>query len=114
LDAGSGVSETLSTIVALASKGAIHFSDHAFEKIRKDDILPSELIDGLNHAQVVEDYPDAKRGPSVLVLFRDPGGKPVHAVWGIPRNRRDIAVLITAYRPDPNAWTDNFLKRTNQ
>jgi Domain of unknown function (DUF4258) len=106
------VSETLAAIAALVAKGAVHVSDHAFEEMRKDDILPSDIVDGLSHAQVVEDYPDANRGSSVLVRLLDRSGRPLHAVWGIPKRRSDIAVLVTAYRPDPESWTDNFLKRT--
>lgn len=80
--------------------------------MQKDGILSSEIVGGLVNAHVVEDYPEANRGPSVLVRLFDRNGQPLHAVWGIPKRNRVIAVLITAYRPDPSAWTDDFLKRT--
>lgn len=106
------MSETLAAIIQLAAKRAVHVSDHAVEEMWEDDILPSEVIGGLSHAEVVEDYPDANRGPSVLVRLLDRNGRPLHAVWGIPKRRPDIAVLVTVYRPDPKHWTDNFTKRT--
>jgi hypothetical protein len=106
------VSAVLATITSLVAKGAVHVSDHALEEMRKDDILPSDIVDGLDHAQVVEDYPNANRGPSILVSLLDRSGRTLNAVWGIPKRRPDIAVRITAYRPDPENWTDNFLKRT--
>ena len=31
--------------------------------------------------------------------------------WGIAKNQLMPAVLITAYRPDPKRWTDNFRER---
>jgi class 3 adenylate cyclase len=31
--------------------------------------------------------------------------------WGIPRGQTAPAVLVTAYRPDPARWTDDFLRR---
>ena len=108
------MSDTLAAILERIARRAVHVSDHAYEEMRKDDILPSEALAGMERAAVVEDYPDANRGPSVLVLLHDGNGKPVHAVWGIPRRRREIAVLITSYRPEASLWTKDFLKRIDQ
>jgi hypothetical protein len=47
----------------------------------------------------------------VLVLQHDRSGKAIHAVWGIPRGKDLPAVLVTAYRPDPERWSDDFLRR---
>lgn len=108
---GGGVSEVLARIQALVSSRAYRVSDHAFAEMREDAILPLDVVDGLSHATVVEDYPDANRGPTVLVLCRDSGGRPLHAVWGVHRLRPDEASLITVYRPDPGRWTADFLQR---
>ena len=32
-------------------------------------------------------------------------------VWGIPKDKKNPAVLITAYRPDPEKWSDDFKRR---
>ena len=64
----------------------------------KDDIMPSQIVRSLESGLVVEDYPDHSRGSSVLVLCSDGNKRPLHAVWGIPKQRPDMAVLITAYR----------------
>jgi hypothetical protein len=78
---------------------------------RKDDILVSDILDGVDEAVVVEDYPDAMRGPTVLVLQSDLAEAPLHVVWGIAKGNSEPAVLVTAYRPDPNRWSSDFLKR---
>ena len=35
----------------------------------------------------------------------------IHVVWGIPKGKTEPAVLITAYRPDPDLWENDFLRR---
>jgi len=60
----------------------------------------------------IEDYPDRFRGRSVLALQHDADGHPIHVVWAIPVGERRPAVLVTAYRPDPNLWESGFKQRT--
>jgi hypothetical protein len=45
------------------------------------------------------------------VLQRDFRGLPIHILWGIPATEGTPAVLVTGYRPDPNRWSSDYLKR---
>lgn len=73
--------------------------------------MPLDVIAAMEHAIVVEDYPDAGRGPSVLVILETLQSGPVHAVWGIHNENAGVAVLVTAYQPTPYEWTEDFKTR---
>ena len=105
------MSSTLERIQALAVRDELRVSEHGYDELAEDDLTARELIAGIADATVVEDYPAYGKGPCVLVLQRDKNGKAVHVVWGIPAGHSTPAVLVTAYRPDPDKWDKEFLRR---
>ena len=76
-----------------------------------DDISLRDLTSTLEDAIEIEDYPEFGKGPAVLALHYDRDSEPVHVVWGIPKGDTAPAVLITAYRPDPDRWAPDFRRR---
>lgn len=85
------MSDILRRIADLVQRGEVLISAHGYDEM--------------------EDYPEYSKGPCTLVLQRDRSGNPIHVVWGILRGQTSPAVLVTAYRPDPARWTDDFLRR---
>jgi len=108
------VSATLEGVKALVAAGKVRISEHGYDELAEDAISVRDIIGGVHEAAVVEDYPDFIKGPAVLVLQFDRDRKPIHVVWGIPRGRSSPAVVVTAYRPDPDRWSENFLERRNE
>ncbi len=104
-------SETLKRVQSLARLGRIAISSHGYDQLIADDLTAAEAISGLADAVVVKDYPEYSKGPCVLVRQHDGRGAPIHAVWGIPKGRQEPAVLVTAYRPNPALWDNDFLER---
>ncbi len=72
---------TVERICDLVAKGEWVISQHAATRIRELDLLPSELTASLKTAVVVEDYVEAKRGPSVLLMQSAPSCGTIHVVW---------------------------------
>lgn len=101
----------LNRLVQLCAEGSVRASSHAVDEMALDRILIDDLISSITSAELVEDYPNAGRGPSALLLQTDHAGQPIHAVWGIPAGHTAPAVVITAYRPDPVRWDRTFTRR---
>ncbi|MBN1942474.1 MAG: DUF4258 domain-containing protein [Phycisphaerae bacterium] len=105
------MSQLLAEIQRLAQAGEVRISEHGYDELAEDGIMAGEVVHGLATAQVVEEYADYPKGPCLLVRQQERNGSMIHAVWGIPAGFESPAVLITAYRPDPRRWSDDFLRR---
>ena len=105
------MSDILDRLQELAAREEVRISEHGYDELAEDGLSARDVVGGLAQAALVEEYSDYPKGPCVLVLQRTPSGKPVHAVWGIPKGASTPAVLVTAYRPDPSRWSDDFMRR---
>ena len=98
----------LRSIIDLAEKGEVVISAHGYDELAADNLFVRDILLGLNSSELLEEYPDYSKGPCVLVLQ---GDKENNVVWGIAKDTEKPAVLITAYRPDPEKWKNDFRSR---
>ena len=103
--------ETLNAVRQSVRRGEVRVSAHGYDEIAADAIRVRDVIEGVEDAIVVEDYPQYAKGPCVLVLQRDRAGQAIHIVWGIPAGYTSPAVVVTAYRPNRQDWDEDFIRR---
>ena len=96
---------------ALVSAGDVRISEHGYDELAEDGLTAREVVGGIMGSAVIEEYPNYPKGPCTLLLQKDKSGLPIHVVWGIPKGHDNPAVLITAYRPDPERWDESFMRR---
>jgi hypothetical protein len=80
------------------------FAEHAEEERQADKILIEEIERALLNGEIIENYPDDKRGESCLVMGYGNEGSPIHAVCGKTNNGN--LRIITVYVPAWPKWQD--------
>ena len=102
---------TIESIQNLVASGQVRVSDHGWDELGADDISVRDVVAGLDDAQVIKDYPEFGKGPSVLVLQYDRESNSVHVISGIPKGHDSPTVLEPANRRDPDRWDESFTRR---
>lgn len=102
---------TLQQVGELIARGEVRVSLHGYDELAADGLTVRDAVAGVASADVLESYPAYPKGLCLLVLELDRDGRPFHVVWGIPAGRTSPAVLVTAYRPDPEKWDETWSRR---
>ena len=66
------------------SQGLFEFSRHAIDQSVARRIPASEIREMISTAEIIEDYPDDKYGPTVLPLGFTRAGRPLHVHLSTP------------------------------
>lgn len=100
-----------SALVEAILAGRVVTSRHSLSEAAHDDLKLGEIYDSVvEDGEVIEDYLDAYPTPACLVLGFNAIAEPIHSVWSYDRIRQ-MAKLITVYRPDPNRWVNWRIRR---
>jgi predicted neuraminidase len=85
---------------------------HAIQRIFERDISEEDVQKTVLEGRVIESYPDDMPYPSILALGYTQKGV-LHVVYA--KNKSDNTIIvITAYRPDPEKWNDDYTIRKNR
>lgn len=95
----------LKNIQAAVRIGRYRVTDHADVAMMEDNLKLNEVVVLLNDGETIEFYPEDFPFPSCLIYGQNEKKEPIHSVWAYDEGK-DMAILITVYRPDPNKWID--------
>ncbi len=89
----------------------IFYTDHALsEMLAEDEIIATdEIRHVIFEGEIIEEYPEDKRGHSCLMFART--AKRERAVHIVCAPKIDYLAIITAYVPSPEKWDEGFTKR---
>lgn len=86
------------------------FSKHAVNRSIRRRIRVAEVEEVFrNECEVIEDYPEDKYGPSLLVLGITDAGRPLHVQVSYPD--RPLLKIVTLYEPDASVWSNMRRRR---
>ncbi|MDT8316701.1 MAG: DUF4258 domain-containing protein [bacterium] len=93
-----------------AGSRRIVYTSHALDEMNAEDEMIStyEVKEVVLSGDIIEDYPDDKRGHSCLMLGFSQIKRPVHVVCS-PRD--EFLWIITAYIPEEDKWEKDFKTR---
>ncbi len=74
---------------------------HAHQAMVEEDFLLDDLLYVIGNSQVIEDYPEHRRGACCLLYGTTMSGRPMHIVC---TTRLPVLVIVTVYEPRPPKW----------
>lgn len=86
-----------------AATGNLRLTLHAHREMVEEEITLNELLEAIESGQVLEYYPEHRRGACCLVSGTSVGGRPLHIV---STTAHPVLIIITAYEPKGPGWVN--------
>lgn len=100
----------LTELKLAVAQGRYNVTNHADEELVKDGLTFNDVREALGVGEVIENYPNDFPYPSCLIFGTNKKNDPIHAVWAYAVHK-DIAILVTAYRPAAERWIEFRTRR---
>ncbi len=96
-------------IRSVAEKKII-YTNHALDEMNAEDemITAAEVRYVIFNGEIIEDYPEDKRGHSFLMFSKPNDKRPIHILCA---PKEDYLAIITAYMPSLEKWESDFKTR---
>ncbi len=96
-----GMDTILALIQAQAAARVLRITDHAREEMEEESIYLAEVLEAIAAGQIIENYPDHRRGSCCLLYGLTSQRRPLHVVC---TTSLSLLVIITVYIPTPPKW----------
>ena len=98
----------LEQIRAQADVENIRITQHAQQEMAEEDVAFDEVLEGIATGQILENYPEHRRGACCLLNGLTKKARPLHIVC---TTTRPVLIIITVYEPKPPKWTTPTQRR---
>jgi hypothetical protein len=95
------VEAVLRRIRVQAAAENIRITQHAQREMVEEDITFDEVLEAIATGQILENYPEHRRGACCLLNGFTHEGRPLHIVC---TTTRPMLIIITVYEPKPPKW----------
>lgn len=79
----------------------LRITQHAQQEMVEEEITFDELLEAIVGGQILENYPEHRRGACCLVNGATDEGRPLHIVC---TTAMSMLIIITAYEPKMHRW----------
>jgi hypothetical protein len=90
-------------------EGNILWTYHINMRMKNRFISRQMILESSDNYEIIESYPEDKYFPSYLIYSRYQGTV-FHVVFAVDVENINVRI-ITAYRPDPQKWSEDFKRR---
>jgi len=103
------LASALSRIKSQTAAGAFRVTQHAQQEMTEEDITLDEVLAAVQRSEILEHYPQHRRGACCLLVGFTEKGRPLHIVC---TTARPLLILITVYEPKPPRWVTPRRRRS--
>lgn len=97
-------------LIKQSAEKKIFYTIHALDEMNAEDIIitTGEVRFVVFNGEIIEDYPEDKRGHSCLMFGMPDNRRPLHVVCA---PKEEYLAIITAYVPSLEKWEPDFKTR---
>ncbi len=106
-DEADSIERTCDAAVPVA--GQMRITQHAAQEMVAEAITLDDVVHAIDNCDLLEDYPDHRRGACCLLHGTDNRGRDMHIVC---TTANPTLIIITAYLPRPPKWISPTQRRT--
>jgi len=102
------VETVLKRVGAQAIAPDIRITQHALQEMVEEDITLDEVLEAIATGQILENYPEHRRGACCLLCGVTRKERSLHIVC---TTARPVLIIITVYEPKPPEWITPIHRR---
>ncbi|MCH8012092.1 MAG: DUF4258 domain-containing protein [Candidatus Marinimicrobia bacterium] len=100
--------DILKNLQSQADEENIRVTQHAQQGMVEENVYMNEVFEAIASSDILENYPEHRRGPCCLLSGTTKDGKSLHIVC---TTEQPVLIIITVYRPKQPKWVTPTQRR---